>query len=67
MPIFKLTVTHRGEGAQKAFLEDVINQLQNKGAHIINIQTKAGKVDEPPTVTNVITISYEATRKIKLS
>jgi len=67
MPIFKVTVTHRGESGQKTFLENVTNQLQSKGARIINIQSKVGKVEEPPISINVVTISYESPGEIKLS
>ena len=65
MPTFTLTLSFRGDSAQKSHWEDVTEQLQRKGAHILNIQSKVGKVGEPPTTVNVLTITYEAPRRIK--
>jgi hypothetical protein len=60
MPIFTFELTLRGNGDQKSYLENVVAELQQKGARILNIQSKVGKVSEPLTKVNVITISYEA-------
>lgn len=65
MPIFTLTLSFRGEIGQKSRLESVSRQLQERGARIINVQSKVGNVGEPPMPVNVLTITYEAPRQIK--
>ncbi len=66
MPKFTLTLHFRSDTAQKSHLESVIKELQEKGAHILDIQSKAGKVGEPPTTVNVVTLTYGSPRRIKL-
>jgi len=65
MPIFTLKLTYRGESNQKAYWESVVSKLQSRGAHIVNIQSKAGKAGDPLTPVNVVTITYEAPIEIK--
>ena len=66
MSNFTLTLHFRSDSAQKSHLESVIEELQEKGAHILDIQSKAGKVGEPPTTVNVVTLTYRAPRWIEL-
>ncbi len=65
MPTFTLTLSFRSDRGQKSHWEDVAKKLQEKGAHILNIQSKVGKVGEPPAPVNVVTITYEAPEPIK--
>ena len=65
MPIFTLELPLRGDSGQKSYWEGVAKELQEKGARILNIQSKVGKVGEPPTTVNVVTITYEAPVPIK--
>lgn len=66
MTNFTLTLHFRSDGSQKSHLESVIEELQGKGAHILDIQSKTGKVGEPPTTVNVVTLTYKAPRRIEL-
>ncbi len=66
MTNFTLTLHFRSDSAQKSHLESAIRELQEKGAHILDIQSKAGKVGEPPTTVNVVTLTYRAPRRIEL-
>ena len=66
MTKFTLTLRFRSDSAQKSHLESVIKELQENGAHILDIQSKAGKVGEPPTTVNVVTLTYRAPKQIKL-
>ena len=66
MPQFSLTLTFRSDAERKRHLETVISQLQEKGAHIIYIQSKAAKVGEPPTTISTVTMTYKAPKRIKL-
>ncbi len=66
MTKFTLTLHFRSDSAQKSRLESVIKELQENGAHILDIQSKAGKVGEPPTTVNVVTLTYRAPKQIKL-
>ena len=65
MPTFTVTLTFRSDTDQKSFWEDAVKDLQGKGAHILSIQSTVGKVGEPPTPVNIVTINYEAPRPIK--
>jgi hypothetical protein len=65
MPTFTLELTLRGDSGQKSYWESVVKELQEKGARILKIQSKAGKVGEPLTTVNVVTITYEAPAPIK--
>ena len=65
MPTFTLTLSYRSDSGQKPYWESVAKQLQEGGAHIVNVQSKAAKVGEPPTPINVLTITYEAPRQIE--
>ena len=67
MPIFTIKLTYRDESDQKAHLEQVVHQLRSRGAYITNIQSSPGKVGESLNPINVVTITYEAVREIKLS
>ena len=66
MTKFTLTLRFRKDSAQKSHLGNVIKEREEKGAHTLNIQSKAGKVGEPPTTVNVVTLTYRAPRQIKL-
>ncbi len=65
MPTFTLTLSYRSDSGEKSYWESVAKQLQERGARIVNVQSKVGKVDEPPTPINVLTITYEAPRPIE--
>ncbi len=65
MPTFTLTLTFRSDSGQKAYWEGAVKDLQEKGARIVNIQSKVGRVGEPPEPINVVTITYDAPRRIK--
>ncbi len=65
MPTFTLTLSFRSESGQKSYWEGVAKELQEKGARILNIQSKVGQVGEPPAPVNVVTITYEAPEPIK--
>lgn len=65
MPTFTLELTLRGDSGQKSYWEGVAKELQEKGARILKIQSKAGKIGEPLTTVNVLTITYEAPAPIK--
>jgi len=65
MPTFTLTLFFRSDSGQKSYWEDVAQQLQEKGARIVNVQSRAGQVGQPPSPVNVLTITYEAPRPIK--
>ena len=66
MPQFSLTLTFRSDSERKRHLENVISGLQEKGARILDIQSEAAKVGEPPTTISKVTISYRAPKRIKL-
>jgi hypothetical protein len=65
MPTFTLTLSYGSDSDQKSYWESVAKQLQERGAHIVNIQSKVGNVGDPPTPINVLTITYEAPRPIE--
>ena len=65
MPIFTLELLFRGDSGQKSHWEGVAKELQEKGARILKIQSKVGKIGEPLTTVNVLTITYEAPAPIK--
>ncbi len=65
MPTFTLTLSYGSDSDQKSYWESVAKQLQERGAYIVNVQSKVGKVGEPPTPINVLTITYEAPRPIE--
>ena len=65
MPIFTLVLSFRSDSGQKSHWEIVAEELQERGARILNVQSKVGKVGEPPTPVNILTITYEAPRPIK--
>ena len=65
MPTFTLTLSYRSDSGQKSYWESVAKQLQERGAHIVNVQSKVAKVGEPPTPINVLTITYEAPKPIE--
>ena len=65
MPIFTVKLSFRGESGQKAYWEDVAEQLQRRGARILDVQSKTAKVGESLTPINQVTITYEAPREIK--
>ena len=73
MPIFTITLHYTSESShsdqekpsQKSYWEDVIAQLRQRGARIINVQSTVGKVGEPPRPINVVTITYEAPTQIR--
>jgi len=66
VPEFTHTITFRGSIGQKTYWEEVSEWLQRKGARIINVQSKAGRVGESMTPVNKVTITYEATQEIKI-
>jgi len=66
MSQFSLTLSFKSDGERKRRLETVISELQEKGARIIDIQSKAAKVGEPPTTVSTVTITYRAPKRIKL-
>ena len=66
MPTFTLTLHFKGEKtSQKSYWESAAKELQEKGARILNVQSRVGKVGEPPTPVNIVTITYEASAPIK--
>ncbi len=65
MPTFTITLTFRSDSGQKVHWEDAVKDLREKGAHILNIQSKVGRVGEPPASVNVVTITYSAPSRIK--
>ena len=73
MPTFTLTLHFRSyseppgqeQASQKSYWESVAKELQEKGARILNIQSRLGEVGEPPTTVNVVTITYKAVTEIK--
>jgi len=65
MPIFTLTLTFRSDSGQKAYWESAVKDLQEEGARIVNIQSKVGRVGEPPEPVSVVTITYTAPKRIK--
>ncbi len=73
MPTFTLRLQFRNDSgqsgqekvSQKSYWEGVTEELQQKGARILNIQSTVGKVGEPQTTVNVVTITYEAPAPIK--
>ena len=65
MPIFTLELSLTGDSGQKLYWEGVAKELLEKGARILNIQSRVGKVGEPPTPVNIVTITYEAPAPIK--
>lgn len=73
MPIFTLTLHFRTENvpsdqskvSQKSYWEGVAQELRERGARILNVQSRVGKVGEPPTTVNVVTITYEAQTPIR--
>ena len=65
MPIFTLTLTFRSDSGQKAYWESAVKDLQEKGARVVNIQSKVGRVGEPPEPVSVVTITYTAPKRIK--
>jgi len=65
MPTFTLKLSFRSDSGQKSYWEGVAKELQEKGARILSIQSKVGKVGEPPTILNIVTITYEAPSPIK--
>jgi hypothetical protein len=67
MPIFTLELNFQsgsGSSSQKSFWETAAKELRERGARIINVQSKVGKIGEPPRTINVVTITYEATTRI---
>ena len=66
MPLFTHTITFRGSIGQKFYWEEVREWLQRKGARIINVKSIAGRVGESMMPVNRITITYEATKEIKV-
>jgi hypothetical protein len=66
MPQYALTLTFTSDSERKRNLETAISELQQKGARIIDIQSKAATVGEPPTTISTITITYKASKRIKL-
>ena len=65
MPTFTLALTFRSDSGQKSYWESVAKDLQEKGARILNIQSKVGNIGEPPVLVNVVTITYEAPEPIE--
>ncbi len=65
MPTFTLTLTLRSDSGQKAYWEGAVKDLQEEGARILDIQSKVGRVGEPPEPVNVVTITYNAPKRIK--
>ncbi len=65
MPTFTLTLTFRSDSGQKAYWEGAVKELQENGARIVNLQSKVGKIGEPPELVNVVTITYDAPKRIK--
>ncbi|MFC1933811.1 hypothetical protein ACFLUK_01135 [Chloroflexota bacterium] len=66
MPTFTLILSFRGESGQKSYWEGAAEELQRKGARILNVQSKVAMVGESPMPVNQITITYEAPREIKV-
>ncbi len=73
MPTFTLTLHFRTasgplgqeKASQKSYWESVAKELQERGARILNVQSRLGDVGEPPATVNVVTITYEAPAEIK--
>ena len=73
MPIFTLTLHFRsdrgsstqGKASQKSYWQGVTKELQERGARILNVQSRVGKIGQPPTTVNEVTITYEAPTPIK--
>jgi len=65
MPNFTLTVTFRGSIGQKSYWEEVTEELQRKGAHILSVYSTAAMVGESLVPVNKVTITYEATSEMK--
>lgn len=65
MPIFTLELLFRGDSGQKSHWEGIAQELREKGAHILEIQSRVGKIGEPLATVNVLTITYEAPVPIK--
>jgi hypothetical protein len=73
MATFTLTLHFRNGGgpfgpektSQKSYWEGVAKELREKGARILNVQSRLGDVGEPPVTVNVVTITYEAPAEIK--
>ena len=66
MPIFSLTLSFSSDQGsnQKGYWEGVVQDLRERGAHILEIQSKVGKVGNPLATVNVVTIRYEAPKRI---
>ena len=47
-------------------LESIIRELQEQGAHILDIKSKAAKIGQPPMTVNTVTITYKTPKWIKL-
>ena len=65
MPHFTITVSFKGDSDQKLHWENVTKELQDKGARILDVQSKAGRVGEPLTTVNIVTRAYKAPKRIK--
>ena len=65
VPVFTLELLFRGDSGQKSHWESVPKELQGGRARILKIQSKVGKIGEPLTTVNVLTITYEAPVPIK--
>lgn len=66
MPVFNLTLSFSSDKGpnQKEYWEGVVQDLRDRGAHILEIQSKVGKVGDPLATINVVTIKYEAPNRI---
>jgi hypothetical protein len=66
VPVFSLTLSFGSDQGsnQKEYWERVVQDLRERGAHILEIQSKVGKVGDPLATLNVVTIRYEAPNRI---
>lgn len=68
MPTFTLELHFKndsGSSRQKSFWEAAARELRDRGARIINVQSKVAKIGEPPKTVNIVTLTYEAPTRIK--
>jgi hypothetical protein len=66
MTKFLMTLTYVGQSGQKSYWENVVEELRLKGALILDVQFKVGEIGQPPQIVNIVTITYDAPREIKL-
>ncbi len=66
MRLFSLTLSFGGQNSKEPYWKSVIGELEEKGANVVEIKSVPVKYGEFLRPINVVTISYQAQREVKI-